>query len=218
MGKIQEKPIILFVHGMGRTPLSGWPILRRLRRAGFATQSFAYMTSVENFARIQARLTTRIITLSRNGDYVLIGHSLGGVLLRAALNALPLGTVLPRHLFLLGSPTTPSRLAIKLAKNSVYRFTTGDCGQLLGSVARMGEIGGVTIPVTSIIGITGLNSRRSPFGDEPNDGVVAASECGAPWIAEEVRIPCVHTWLPASGQVADVIRARVKSSQKARGY
>src|SRR5262245_34215628 len=79
----------LFVHGMGRTPLSGWPLLRSLRRAGLATSSFGYVVLLEDFEQIRQRLASRIAALGARGDYVLIGHSLGGVLLRAALNSLP---------------------------------------------------------------------------------------------------------------------------------
>lgn len=36
---------VLFVHGMGRTPLSGWPLLHRLRQAGLRTTTFGYTTA-----------------------------------------------------------------------------------------------------------------------------------------------------------------------------
>ena len=124
---------VLFVHGMGRSPLSAWPMLLHLKRAGLKTATFGYAVSLEDFHAIKKRLAAKILALAAQGDYVLIGHSLGGVLLRAALNTLPSGTRLPRHLFLLGSPQQPARLAQKLHKNPVYRAFTRDCGQLLGS-------------------------------------------------------------------------------------
>ena len=100
----------LFVHGMGRSPLSGWRLLRQLQRAGLKTSSFGYSVSLEDFAGIRRRLESRLSLLAERGDYVLIGHSLGGVLLRAAVNGLPPGTRRPRHLFLLGSPLRGSDL------------------------------------------------------------------------------------------------------------
>ena len=63
---------------------------------------------------------------------MVVGHSLGGVLLRAALNSLPPAVRRPRHLFLLGSPVQPSRFAQKLGANPVYRGLAGDCGHRLG--------------------------------------------------------------------------------------
>ena len=76
----------LFVHGMGRSPASGWALLRRLRRAGLATHTFGHLVSSESFATIVARLAMRLTQIADAGDYVLIGHSLGGVLLREALD------------------------------------------------------------------------------------------------------------------------------------
>ena len=96
---------------MGRSPLSGWPLLLRLRRAGLRGAAFGYSAAFEDFTRISLRLAARLIELGQDGDYVLVGHSLGGVLLRDAVNALPSDARLPRHVFLLGSPQRSSRLA-----------------------------------------------------------------------------------------------------------
>jgi surfactin synthase thioesterase subunit len=107
----------LFIHGMGRSPLSGWPMLRRLRRGGLQTSTFAYAVTVEDFASIRNRLAKRIQTIADLGEYVLIGHSLGGVLVRAALNSMADGANLPRHVFLLGSPIQSPRIARHLRGN-----------------------------------------------------------------------------------------------------
>lgn len=201
---------LLFVHGMGRSPLSGWPLLRKLRQAGLKTQTFGYMTSLEDEAAIVARLGSRLIELGRRGDYVLLGHSLGGVLLRLALKTLPADARRPRHLFLLGSPIQPSRLAQRLRGNPVFRLTTRDCGRMLGSVERMAAIGPVDVPVTGIAGVRGLAATRNRFfGSELNDGVVALDEVCAPWLTDRVDIPVVHTWLPASGIAARIVLDRL---------
>ena len=124
---------VLFVHGMGRSPLSSWPLLRELRRNGFNTYSFSYFVSAETFVEIQARLQQQIGELAKQGDYLVIGHSLGGVLLRAALNGIDAKILRPKHLFLLGSPTSSSVLARKISTNFLFKLITQDCGQLLAS-------------------------------------------------------------------------------------
>ncbi len=199
----------LFVHGMGRSPLSGWRLLRHLRRAGLKTCSFGYSVSLEDFAAIERRLVGRIARLAQRGDYVLIGHSLGGVLLRAAINRLPAATRRPRHLFLLGSPLKPALLAQRLAGNPLYRLLTRDCGQLLGSPARMAEIGPVSMPTTGIAGVRGLPPARSPFRGEANDGVVSLAEVSADWLSDQVQVPIVHSFLPSSRRVATIILQRL---------
>lgn len=200
---------VLFVHGMGRSPLSGGLLLWLLKRAGLKLRVFGYSVSFDDFAGIRARLVERILQLAVQGDYVLVGHSLGGVLLRAALNDLPPDTRRASHLFLLGSPVRAARLAQRLRNNPVYKIVTRDCGRLLGSAERMAEIGSVAVPTTVVVGVRGLPWPKDPFDGEPNDGVVARSEVCADWAGEEVHVPVGHTFLPASRRVAQLILQRI---------
>jgi len=197
--------LVLFVHGMGRSPLSGWPLLRRLRQAGLCTTTFGYTTTFENFTAIKLRLISRITRIASSGSYILVGHSLGGVLIRAALNALPEHIERPSHVFLLGSPIQPARLAMRLKNNLVYQTFAGDCGQLLASQVRMNEVGSLREPATSIVGVGGFEADHGPFCGEPNDGIVLVTECSAPWLSNQKQVQIVHTLLPASGEVARVI-------------
>ena len=197
--------ILLFVHGMGRSPLSGWPMLRRLRKAGFKTETFGYIAAYETFDSISLRLGSRLESIAQSGQYIVVGHSLGGVLLRAALCATRSGTTMPKHLYLLGSPILPSRIATRLRGNKVFQFLAGDCGQLLGSQERMASIGRVAIPITAVAGVRRLAGANTLFGRELNDGVVSLSEVSAEWLTAQIQLPIIHTWLPASQDVADII-------------
>jgi hypothetical protein len=164
---------------------------------------------LSDFTTIRDRLRIRIVRMAAQGDYALIGHSLGGVLLRSALRELPSGTPPPQRVFLLGSPVRPALLAKRLRKRFLYRAMTGDCGQMLASSVRMKAIGPVPAPTTSIVGIRGFRGAHSPFGDARNDGVVSESELQADWITDVVRVLVIHTLLPASSRVADIILARL---------
>ena len=204
----------LFIHGMGRTPLSALPMLARLKSKGLQPSTFGYATAFHDFGTISQRLAGRIAEMADKGNYILIGHSLGGVLLRAALPTLPAGTREPAHVFLLGSPVLPSRLARQLRNNPLFKVVTQDCGQLLASPERMAGIGPVA-RTTSIVGTKGVTGKRSPFGTEANDGVVALSEARAPWLTDEVQVPIIHTLLPSSPRVADIILQKLEEDARA---
>jgi len=204
---------VLFVHGMGRTSFSGWPLLYRLRRAGYKTNSFGYVVSFEGFDHIRNRLVQKIIALASQGKYVLIGHSLGGILIRAALHMLPPGIRRPEHVFLLGSPIASPRLAGKFVRSPIFRVFTRDCGRLLASEDRMFAIGALSTPVTAIAGVSGLSSKFGPFYGEANDGLVSVSELSAPWLGDLVQIPTIHTLLPCSKRVAEIILSRILASK-----
>ncbi|HTB68095.1 MAG TPA: alpha/beta fold hydrolase [Steroidobacteraceae bacterium] len=201
----------LFVHGMGRSPISGWALLRRLRRAGLDTHTFGHMVSSESFADIVARLARRLTQIAAGGDYVLIGHSLGGVLLREALRTLPRTVRLPTRLFLLGSPVRVSTIAARMASNPLYRLLTGDSGLMLGSAQRMGDIGVPAVPVTAVVGVKGWSLVAGFLPSEINDGVVTVSEASAPWLTDVVKVPVTHTFLPSDTRVTAVILERLQN-------
>ncbi|HEY9097375.1 MAG TPA: alpha/beta fold hydrolase [Thiobacillus sp.] len=199
----------LFVHGMGRSPISGWHLMARLKAQGVVPHAFGYTSTFQRFDAIRIRLAARIHDLSADGEIVLIGHSLGGLLLRAAMTSLPPGSRPPVRLFLLGSPIQSSKLARVLQRNWFFRALAGDCGQRLASPSGMADIAQCSVPVTSILGVTGWTGRLNPFDGELNDGIVSVSEAGAAWITDEIRIPTIHTYLPSSRRVAEIILDRI---------
>jgi len=73
----------------------------------------------------------------------------------------------------------------------------------------MQQIGPLSAPTTAIIGIRGLRLAGGPFSGELNDGLLAASEASAVWITDEVRVPVIHTLLPASRQVSTIMLQRL---------
>lgn len=200
---------VLFVHGMGRSRLSWLPTVHYFKARGLDCTTFAYQVSYQDVAAIVRRLVRSLTAVARRGDYVVVGHSLGGVLLRVALANLPAGVPLPTRLFLLGSPVLPSRLARSLRGNPLFRAVTRDSGRLLGSGSRMRAIPASPVTTVAIIGTRGLRGRLSPFGEEANDGVVAVSEASADWLDEVLYVPVVHTLLPSSRWVAALILARI---------
>jgi pimeloyl-ACP methyl ester carboxylesterase len=201
----------LFVHGMGRSPISGWALLRRLRRAGLDTHTFGHLVSSESYAGIVARLATRLTQIAAAGEYVLIGHSLGGVLLREALRTLPRAVRRPTRLFLLGSPVRVSAIAARMASNPLYRLLTGDSGLMLGSAQRMGDIGVPAVPVTAVVGVKGWSLVSGLLPREVNDGVVTVAEASAPWLTDVVQVPVTHTFLPSDSRVTAVILQRLRN-------
>jgi hypothetical protein len=73
----------------------------------------------------------------------------------------------------------------------------------------MSEVGPSSVPTTVIAGVRGLTGRHSPFGTEPNDGLVSLSEVSAEWLTDQVQLPIFHTILPSSRRVAEVILNRL---------
>lgn len=193
----------VLVHGMGRTPLSMLLLAARLRQRGITSSTFGYFAGHGSFDAIAARLSHHLV--NQPEGYVAVGHSLGGLLLRKAIADLP-EPARPAHLFLLGTPNQPSRLARRLRHRPIYRALTGDAGQFLADEARLDALENLDLPITVIAGTAGPKGRRGPFKEEPNDGVVALSEARLSG-AKLHTLPLLHTFLMNSAEVADLIAA-----------
>lgn len=198
----------LLVHGMGRSPASMALLAARLRRAGVQPQLFGYLPAAQQFASIAQRLSVRLQQLAESGEYLVVGHSLGGLLLRAALDRLEPGIRRPRHLFMLATPNQSPRLARRLRHNPIYRWWTGDAGQLLADPERISAIASPTVPFTLVAGVSGRRGRGSPFADEPNDWIVSLGEVRLTDDDHLVTLPVGHTFLMNYREVAELILAR----------
>jgi pimeloyl-ACP methyl ester carboxylesterase len=195
---------ILLVHGLGRTPFSFRSLVRRLRRWGYRTETFGYAALAQRYDVIVARLVARLEVLAASGQYAVIGHSLGGLMLRSAIARL--SGPPPRHLIMLGTPNRPPRLAHRARMYWIYRRLTGESGVNLASPAFYAALPVPTVPYTIVAGDGGPLGRWSPFGDEPNDGIVALRETRIRDDDPLVVLPVTHTFMMNKAQVQAAVR------------
>jgi hypothetical protein len=185
---------LILVHGLGRTPLSMWALHDCLGRAGHAASLFSYMPWAESYERIRDRLAGRLSAIDATGQpWAAIGHSLGGLLLRDAIS---LET--PRHLahlFMLGTPNRPPRLAPRAMRIAPFRWLSGQCGERLASPEYFARLPVPACPCTVVTGTRGFYGRRSPFGEEINDGIVAQSEALLGSDGAHYAFPIAHTFM-----------------------
>ncbi len=185
------RPLAVLVHGMGRTPVSMTLLALRLRRAGFDTALFGYSVTFEKFAPCRERLRRFIAARTAARPYVLVGHSLGTVLLRSVLPQL---APAPAAFFLIGPPTRACLLARRLQHFLPYRLFTGEMGQLLATASFLDSVPVPRCPAWIYAGVAGPRWSWYPLGDEPNDGILKVSEVELPGVAL-ITIAGRHTLL-----------------------
>jgi alpha-beta hydrolase superfamily lysophospholipase len=183
---------VLLVHGLGRSPLSTWGLARFLRRGGHITEHFGYIAAVESFARIRSRLRYRLERLAQFRPYAVVGHSLGGLLLRDAVREL---YPEPAHLVMLATPNQAPRLARRVHSFWPYRMVTGQLGQVLSRAEYFASLPVPSIPYTIVAGTAGPRGKWSPFGNEVNDGLLAATETRITKQDPLVLLPVEHTFM-----------------------
>ncbi|HYE35654.1 alpha/beta hydrolase [Methylocaldum sp.] len=202
----------ILIHGMGRTPAGMLILAARLRALGFRPVLFGYSATLERWAGCLTRLEHFIEKHTGADRFIIVSHSLGTVLTRAVLSKL---NRKPVACFLLSPPTQACLAARTFASRRFYRLFTGEMGQLLASHQFMDSLPLPDVPTKIYAGTGGPTGLFSPFGKEPNDGVLTVKETMLPSVSVQT-VPSLHTFIMNSKIVAQDI-AKVTQSLSSSG-
>jgi pimeloyl-ACP methyl ester carboxylesterase len=180
---------ILLIHGLGRTPFSLRNLGKSLQAKGFETELFGYWAMVEPYARIVARLQTRIQALGE--PYGIVAHSLGGLLARSALSNPQIPV--PNHVVMLGTPNQPPRMGALAHRFPPFRLWSGQCGDNLANPKFFDQLPRLAGPYMIIAGTAGWRGRFSPFGDQINDMTVGLDEVRMGEADLVIELPVIHS-------------------------
>lgn len=193
----------VLIHGMGRTPLAMSLLAARLRAAGIRPHLFGYSATFEGFESCARRLEKFIRRRIRDEEFIMVGHSFGGILTRAILPRL---SHQPAACFLLTSPTRVCMTARRVTPFRLAKLLGGEIGQLLASEPFMQSLPVPGVPTKIYAGIGGPRGRYSPFGNELNDGVLTIEETLLPGVPVQT-IPIIHPLIINSKVVAqDIVK------------
>ena len=206
---------VVLIHGMGRTPLSMLRLRRRLRRAGHTPILFGYSPTLETLQGVAARLAGLIARRVDAGHYALVGHSLGTVIIRAALGQLE--NRLPSACFFLAPPMTACRAARFFSRFWPYRLLMGEMGQLLADETFMRRLPMPPSPTRIYAGVGGPRAAWLPFGMEANDGILSLSEATGAFAERAVEMPALHTFIMNSRQLVDDMVGMLDTLDPQRG-
>jgi pimeloyl-ACP methyl ester carboxylesterase len=192
---------IVLIHGLW---MSSWCLsllARRLRRAGFTVHIFSY-ASVRSDLRDNAGHLQRFLATLPAKHVHLVGHSLGGILIRALYQYFPQQR--PGRIVTLGTPHGGCRVARNLSRYAFWRWAMGKgVIQLLS-----GELSHWTTPPREmgvICGTRSLGMGRLLVRDlpPPNDGLLTVKESAFPVARQHLALPVSHTGMLFSREVAD---------------
>ena len=197
----------ILIHGMGRTPLAMSILAVRLRAAHIRPHLFGYSVTFERWDACIQRLEQFMTKRVKTDEYIMIGHSLGSVLTRATLPRL---THPPAACFFLASPTRVCKAANNFAHYPLAKLLMGEIGQRLADQQFMESLPRPSVPAKIYAGTGGPRGRYSPFGEEPNDGVLSIKETLLPSIPVQT-VPALHTFIMNSKVVSQDIVKIAKS-------
>jgi hypothetical protein len=160
--------------------------------------------------RLERFITKRV----KSKDYIMVGHSMGTLLTRAVLPQL---SHKPVACFLLAPPATVCKAARHFAPYPFFKLLGGEMAQLLANPRFMGSIPPASVPMKIYAGTAGPRGRYSPFGNEPNDGLLTVKETMVPKVPiQTVRV--LHTFIMNSKVITRDIVTISKSQAQAESF
>lgn len=193
----------ILIHGMGRTPLAMSLLAARLRASNIRPHLFGYSVTLERWEGCVQRLEKFITKRVNTNDYIMVGHSLGTVLTRAVLPQL---SHKPVACFLLAPPAQACKAARHFAPYRFFKLFGGEIAQLLANQQFMESLPTISVPTKIYAGTAGPRGRHSPFGNEPNDGLLTVKETMLANVPLQT-LPVLHTFIMNSKVVTqDIVR------------
>jgi pimeloyl-ACP methyl ester carboxylesterase len=188
-------PKVLLVHGIWNARHWLAPFAVRLRREGLAPELFGYDSILRDPERAGDRLIAR---LRKAPVELLVGHSLGGLVILEALRRAPDLPV--KRVVCLGSPLCGSGVAVAMGGRAPLSLVLGRSRALL-------ETGCAPWQGPAAVGVVAGNRARGVGGwfaqmDGESDGTVSVAETRLPGLADHCVVPASHSGLVLSAEAA----------------
>jgi len=207
MATMPARATVVCVHGLWMTGVDMSLLRRRIRRCGFDVRQFTY-PSIRADVKTNAERLQRFISTLEAGTIHLVGHSLGGLVIRQTVHELSQTADERRigRIVTLGTPHNGSRVAQVMAARPWMRWVLGRSfyhgldGQLPpwpvnhepGVIAGTLNIG-IGRLITSLPGVS--------------DGTVLLEETRLEGGSDHITVPVTHTALQFSRQAAQQVCA-----------
>jgi hypothetical protein len=183
----------------------------RLNAAGIRPSPYGY-SAFERVEPCLDRLRRHVESRASDEPFVLIGHSFGTVLIRAILPKLD---ATPSACFLVAPVARISRAARTLAQWGMLEMAAGKLGQALVDEQFIGSLPVPKVPTRVYAGTAGPVGPWSPFGSEPNDGMMTVADTRIDSVPVKT-VPALHPFVMNSETVVRDIVDTVKGLSAAR--
>lgn len=215
LGKIEQEhaaefpthdEVVVLLHGLMRTPYSMKPIAREIRaRRDPPPQVFAftYASTRDSVAMHAAAFRETIENLPGKPRWKAVGHSMGNIVLRAAIaqwqqEGDPKGCLARLdRVVMLGPPNQGSSFAKKLSQLGLFETVTGNSGMQLGPQWDdfQSHLAVPTCPFAVVAGDISSQPIQNPWLQGPSDGIVTIDEAKLEGMAEFISFPVLHSFL-----------------------
>jgi len=203
----QDRPVqVILLHGLARTRWSMHIMEKAVIAAGYISLNLGYPSRSKRIEDIvDQHIIPAIKTCCDVGSHNIhfVTHSMGGIVLRLALQKLPLFQ--PGRVVMLSPPNQGSLIAQKMKNWWLFKLVNGPAGQQLG--VEKSSLPVVLGPVDYETGIiTGtkpcfFDRRISSLLPQDNDGKVGVEEAKVEGMKDFLLVPQAHPFIMNADQV-----------------
>jgi pimeloyl-ACP methyl ester carboxylesterase len=200
---------VVLLHGIFRGRRSMQGLARFLGSEGYRTLNLGYPSRRQPIEALVAHIQPQIAAFapSVSGKLHFVGHSMGGLLIRAYLHRFRppnLGRVV-----MMGTPNQGSEVADFLKDWWTYKKLFGPAGQQLvtGLTTADTLFGAIDYELGVIAGNRSIDPISSLIIGDPNDGRVSIESTKVAGMADHIVVPVSHPFLPAKKEVHRLVLA-----------
>ena len=201
-GPSQAEAVIL-LHGLGRTDRSMRPLEKYLLQSGFQVSNLRYASTEKPPESLVDDLRQEVAGCCPEAPTLhFVGHSLGGILIRAYLAEDSPGRV--GRVVMLAPPNHGSELVDALGDSALFRWALGPSGQVLGTDRNSlpNRLPAPTVEVGVIAGTGSVNPIGSLLIPQDDDGTVSVTSARLEGMTDFVVVPSSHSFIMKSEEVA----------------
>ncbi|MEW8470361.1 MAG: alpha/beta fold hydrolase [Candidatus Thiodiazotropha sp.] len=199
---LSKKEVVVLLHGLGRSNIAMWRLAGRLEDAGYDVQQVGYSSINTTTDEVIADITKQIDDCCASEKRIVhfVGHSLGGLLIRAYLQENILKQL--GNTVLIGTPNKGTEIADQLKGNCLVELLV-PMATALGTDERSlpKTLEFPYYPVGVIAGVydSGLNEEILPGRD---DGLVPVESTKLEGMSDFIEIESGHSMMRYNEDVA----------------
>lgn len=200
---------VILLHGLGRSPLSMWPLEGFLEERGYRVVNIGYPSTSYPIADLARLLGDRLDECCSDspGPIHFVTHSMGGILVRAYLAEHSLDSL--GRVVMLSPPNRGSKVVDQVSDWEFFEQLFGPAARELGtdssSVPR--SLPPVDFELGIIAGSRSLNPFSAAWLEGPNDGTVAVESTRVEGVQDFLVLPRSHSFIIWSFDVMEQVVA-----------
>lgn len=203
-----DKELVVMIHGLGRSNMAMWPLASHLEEAGYAVELVGYQSINRTADEVIAEVSSKIDNCCAEHPNAVhfVGHSMGGLLIRAYLQAhkpARLGRAV-----LVGTPNQGTQMADHF-RDSWLVQQLSPVALALGTDQSSipSRLGAPDYPVGVIAGVREKDNERIPGRD---DGLVPVESTKLAGMSDFVEVQTGHSMMRHDDTVAAQVLSFLK--------